>query len=165
MGATIREYSPHDSLDELTGVLHRAYATLAERGMRFVASHQEVEITRQRIEAGRCFVAELEGRIVGTITTYTTTVESKCTYYLRPGVARFGQFAVDPMSQGCGVGRSLMRAAESYAREQSCHGMALDTAEGANELIDLYERWGYRIVDRVDWDATNYFSVVMAKEL
>ena len=29
----------------------------------------------------------------------------------------------------------------------------------------MYERWGYRIVDRVDWEGTNYVSVVLSKPL
>jgi len=165
MEVTIREFGPADSLAEITDLLHRAYTKLAEQGMRFVASHQDVEITRQRIESGFCFVALNGSQIVGTITLYTGTHESKCEYYLRPGVARFGQFAVEPLLQGSGLGRRLLERAEGLAAELGCGEIALDTAEGAHELIAYYSRCGYSIVDKVDWDTTNYVSVVMTKSL
>jgi len=42
----------------------------------------------------------------------------------------------------------------------------LDTAEGAHHLIAMYESWGYRIAENVDWrPLTNYLSVVMVKDL
>jgi GNAT superfamily N-acetyltransferase len=163
--AIIRPYSESDSIEALTDLLHRAYAVLAEQGLRFVASHQDSATTRRRIESGFGFVAVVGTSIVGTVTVYTETADSACAYYRRPGVARFGQFAVDPALQGAGLGRRLLDSAEAYALGQGCSEIALDTAEGADALIRLYERWGYAIVDRVDWDATNYVSVVMAKRL
>ncbi len=41
--------------------------------------------------------------------------------------------------------------------------IALDTAVPAAHLIALYERRDYRIVDRYDWDETNYESVIMSR--
>ena len=45
---TIRRLSEHDSLEELTELLHAAYAPLAVRGMRYTASYQGVEVTGRR---------------------------------------------------------------------------------------------------------------------
>ena len=161
----IRRIRDDDSLDQLTQLLHRAYAGLASRGMSFVASYQDVETTRSRIADGHCFVAESEGELVATITVYLETPESKCLHYLREGVARFGQFGVDPSLRGQGIGRALLAQAESFASANGYLEMALDTAEGAQDLIDLYKRWGYRNIGSVDWDLTNYVSVVMSKKL
>jgi hypothetical protein len=47
-----RYLSPTDDLDELTSMLHEAYAPLASAGMRFVASYQDSSVTRQRTERG-----------------------------------------------------------------------------------------------------------------
>ncbi|MBW1796697.1 MAG: GNAT family N-acetyltransferase, partial [Deltaproteobacteria bacterium] len=43
--------------------------------------------------------------------------------------------------------------------------LALDTAEQATHLINWYERLGYRFIEYVDWDVTNYRSVIMSKRV
>ncbi|WP_312116724.1 hypothetical protein [Brevibacillus reuszeri] len=42
---------------------------------------------------------------------------------------------------------------------------SLDTAEGAHHLIRYYSARGYRHVDYVQWNETNYRSVLMSKKL
>jgi hypothetical protein len=44
--------------------------------------------------------------------------------------------------------------------------MALDTAEPAAGLIELYRHWGYEVVGTHDWRPhTNYVSVVMKRAI
>jgi GNAT superfamily N-acetyltransferase len=160
----IRPLESTDSLDALTDLLHRSYAPLLAMGLRFVATHQDVEVTRSRVSGGQCFVAVEDGELIGTLTVYLPEGDESG-YYARPGVAHFGQFAVDPGRQGAGVGRRLLDAAESYARSNGCRELALDTSDQATHLIELYKRWGYEIVDNVRWSEVNYASVVMAKPL
>lgn len=50
---------------------------------------------------------------------------------------------VDDTHQGQGLGRSLMKAAEVFARENGCHGAWLDTSTGA--ACTFYEKLGYRV--------------------
>src|SRR4051794_36646698 len=95
-GASLRRFGHADSVAELTALLHRAYAPLAARGMRYLASHQDDAVPRRRISRGECWVAEAGGRIVGTITLRDTEHTKGCPWYDRPDVASFGQFAVDP---------------------------------------------------------------------
>ncbi len=149
---------------ELTALLHRAYAPLAAAGMRFLASHQDEAKTRERCAEGECWVAVEGPRIVGTISWRPSRGEPG-TWYGRPGVASFGQFAVEPELQGRGIGRELIGRVEQRAREEGYAELACDTAEGAAELIALYARLGYRLVGHVQWDVTNYRSVVLSKRL
>lgn len=165
MDFSIREVEATDSLEEITELLHRAYAPLAAQGLHFVASHQSLATTRERIESGHCLVATHQGKIVGTITYYIGPYASKCEFYGHSGNARFGQFAVDPTLQGIGLGKKLLSKAEALAKAQGATEMCLDTAETAFQLIDFYERSGYRKVGKVDWDSTNYVSVVLGKPL
>lgn len=156
-------------------MLHRAYAPLAERGFRYLATHQGPETTRKRAQKGDCFVAvDDEGRILGTIVVYPPASrldhgnESGAdgpAWYKRPGVATFGQYGVDPSTKGFGLGRELHRTAEAHARGLGAIELACDTAAPATELVAMYERWGYRIVGSFDWEVTNYQSVVMSKRL
>lgn len=162
----IRLLSEIDSYDELTGLLHRAYAPLADAGMHFVASHQPPETTKERCEGGTTFVAELNGRLVGTITLYPPHSESTCLYYRNPSTFHFGQFAVHPDQQGIGLGRRLLSQVEEAARSQGAKSLALDTSERATDLIALYTHLGFHEIDRVSWgDIVNYNSVILSKSL
>ena len=72
MNVTIRDCRLPDDLHDLTELLHRAYAELAARGLKYVASYQTPDVTEERVRSGRCFVAEAQGRLVGTITVRPT---------------------------------------------------------------------------------------------
>jgi GNAT superfamily N-acetyltransferase len=165
MDILIRPLSDYDSIAELTEMLHRAYARLAEMGLRFVATHQDEETTRHRIRNAECYVAEVDGRVVGTIAFRGPGTNGGCPWYERPDVAGFGQFGVEPALQGNGIGSALLDFVEARAKETGAAELALDTAESANHLIDLYARRGYRIVDNVKWEPVNYRSVIMSKSL
>jgi predicted N-acetyltransferase YhbS len=155
----VRPLAETDSLEALTELLHRAYKPLADAGMRFVASHQDVETTRKRCVRGQCFVATEGEIILGTITLYGPTPTSGCTWYRREDVWHFGQFAVEPTRQGMGIGRQLLDIVEEVSRQAGA-------AELATDLFAFYEKHGFRKVDIVTWgDAVNYSSVVMSKKL
>ncbi len=163
---TIRLLHPQDSLEELTALLHRAYAELAMAGMHFVASRQSIATTQRRVSEGECWVATVEDRLVGTIVWVRPHPDHRVKYYQSPDVAHFGQFAVDPDLRHAGIGRSLLMKAESRAAEEGFTSLALDTSDQATDLIALYAHWGYRTVDRHDWrPGVNYESVVMAKDI
>ena len=161
----VRLLGLEDSIYELTALLHRAYKRLADMNLRFVATYQDEATTRDRIEGAECYVAQIDGRIVGTIAFRDAEKTEGCPWYDRPEVASFGQFAVEPDLQGRGIGTALLRFIEQRAIESGAAELALDTAEPASHLIDYYSKVGYRIVDRVQWDVTNYVSVIMSKKL
>lgn len=164
-GLHIRPWADGDGYEELTNLLHRAYAPLAAMGLRYVATRQDVETTRRRCEEGHCLVAQLGGRLIGTVTVYRPEPDDACAYYRTEGVMVFGQFGVEPSFQGMGIGTALYLAAEDHARAHGARTLALDTAKPAQHLIALYERWGFRQVGSVNWRSTNYESVIMAKDL
>ena len=161
----IRPLAPNDSLEALTELLHSAYKELADIGLRYVATYQTAEVTAERASAGECYVAELDGRIVGTICFEDAATNSGCAWYDRPDVASLHQFAVEPGLQRSGIGSALLDKVESRAVETGAAEIALDTAEPATHLIELYSRRGYRVVETVQWDVTNYRSVIMSKHL
>ena len=49
----IRPLGPHDSVEGLTELLHRAYAALGARGWNYTAVDQTIEVTGKR-RGGRC---------------------------------------------------------------------------------------------------------------
>jgi GNAT superfamily N-acetyltransferase len=161
----LRLLSPADDLVALTALLHRAYAALAQRGMHFLASHQSVDVTRRRLEKGECWVADANDVIIGTIVLKDTASTSGSPWYDRPDVACFGQFAVEPAWQSRGIGSALVEQVERRAQKQGVTELALDTAEGADNLIAFYTRRGYRFIEHTRWNDVNYRSVIMSKRL
>jgi len=43
--------------------------------------------------------------------------------------------------------------------------LALDTAEGASHLIKYYSDKGYRFIEYINWEITNYRNVVLSEKL
>jgi GNAT superfamily N-acetyltransferase len=165
VAASIRLLDRTDSIEELTSLLHRAYKQLADMGFRYVATYQSPEVTAQRVLAGECYVALLDGKLAGTILFKNADSSSGCAWYDKDSVATFHQFGVEPELQGAGIGSSLLEKVEERARETGAGEIALDTSEGAHHLIALYEKRGYRYIETVQWDVTNYRSVIMSKRL
>lgn len=172
MSVTLRPLAATDSLQELTALLHKAYAALGAQGWNFTAVDQSVELTAKRVAGGGCLVAVDEGgRLVGTVNMrgpYRPEQDAwslATPWYLRDETAILSQFAVDPDCQGQGLGARLMEAAEAWAIQRGYLHVALDTAEPAEPLQRRYAQRGYRTVGRTQWEGKTYASVLMAKAL
>ncbi|HYD98735.1 MAG TPA: GNAT family N-acetyltransferase [Alphaproteobacteria bacterium] len=151
---------------ELTGLLHRSFGTWADRGIRFLASGQSEDVTRQRVADGECYVAVADGRLLATITVKPPGCGGwGGQWYARPEVAGFGQLAVLPELQQGGLGAALIGVAEERARALGATELALDTAEGALPLVGYYRRRGYRPVAFAQWRHANYRSLILSKPL
>jgi GNAT superfamily N-acetyltransferase len=161
----LRLFEESDSIDELTLLLHRAYASLGKMGLNYTAVDQTPQVTAKRIRDGNCFVVTAEARLVGTIVAQPLYAQNDCEYFTRGGVATAHQFAVHPEHQGLGIGRMLLARAEQWDAESGFTELAMDTAEQATHLIELYTRLGYRHVGWVQWQGKVYRSVVLSKQL
>lgn len=161
----IRKLSAEDDLEKLTELLHHSYKKLLDQGFRFLASHQDVATTKNRIDKGEGYVAEVEGKVIGTVTYYAPHLPNRYDWYNRQDVAFYGQFAVEPEYQNSGIGGKLIDFVEKLAVRDEAKEIAVDTAEGATELINYYKKRGYRFVGYTQWSVTNYRSVVLSKNL
>ncbi|MFY9853766.1 MAG: GNAT family N-acetyltransferase [Terracidiphilus sp.] len=54
-----------------------------------------------------------------------------------------GMLAVDPASQGAGLGGLLVGAAEDHLRRQGCEAVDLNVLSLRPELVPVYRRFGY----------------------
>lgn len=158
-----RPFRDDDPIPEITALLHAAYARLLRMGLNYTAADQDDTTTRQRLKRGWALVAECEGRIVGTITYYQPNPGSKAEF-LRTA-AYFGQFGVHPDYQGRAIGLRLLREVEARALAEGKAVLALDTAEGAEELRAWYASLGYNLVGHAQWEGKTYRSVILAKTL
>ncbi len=76
--------------------------------------------------------SDRNGKILGTV---CLEIKSHALY--------LGMFAVSPASQGLGIGKSLLHAAESFAFENNCARIIISVISTRMELIDWYKRHGY----------------------
>ncbi len=151
---------------EITALLHVAYAPLAARGMRYVASHQDDATTLQRLTRGRALLVENAAHeIIATVTLYPPAPQSTCTPYRESDVYVLGQFAVHPHQQCAGLGARMIDLCINETRAQGGKRLALDTSEHADHLIAWYQKLGFVFAQYIRWDAVNYQSVVMVKSV
>ena len=163
----LRLLQPGDSLAEMTKMLHRSYKLLADMGLRFLATYQDEEVTRERaLTNGLCIVAISSGAIIGTITVNYPGWTKGTAFYEQSHVAHFGQFAVLPEYQKSGLGSLLLDIAEQLVfTALGATEMALDTSEHAHHLLEYYSKRGYRFIEYVQWEATNYLSKTLSKNI
>lgn len=64
----VRRFRNDDSVEQLTLLLHRAYADHAAAGRVFFASYQNPQDTQHRLSKGECWVAMNGNALVGTVT-------------------------------------------------------------------------------------------------
>ncbi|MBI3259775.1 MAG: GNAT family N-acetyltransferase [Ignavibacteriae bacterium] len=163
----LRLLQPGDSFAEMTEMLHISYKQLADMGLRFLATYQDEKITRDRaLTNGLCIVAISGGKIIGTIAVSYPGWTKGTAFYEQSHVAHFGQFAVLPEYQKSGLGSLLLDIAEQLAfTALGATEMALDTSEQAHHLLEYYSKRGYRFIEYVQWDLTNYLSKTLSKSI
>jgi RimJ/RimL family protein N-acetyltransferase len=113
--------------------LARLYAAVAEERDGIGAEPPvdvEARAATWRLEGD--FLAEAEGRIVGTI-------------HVEPSRHGFGEIgmAVERDWRGRGVGSALLEAAIAWARERRLHKLSLDVFAHNERAIALYRKFGF----------------------
>ena len=142
----IRPVRKEENYLEITSLIRSAYKSLLDKGFRYWGTYQTVEDTKRRYSDGKGFIAELDGRVIGTITlkdTYDGWEETK--WYDKSDVCYFTQFAVLPEYQKSGLGSFMMNFFEEKAKELGFKEISLDTCEDAVDLINYYKKRNYRL--------------------
>ncbi|MFM2327042.1 MAG: hypothetical protein RIR31_1244 [Bacteroidota bacterium] len=55
-----------------------------------------------------------------------------------------GMLCVSPQTQGTGIGKQLLKAAEEYAQHLNCVAIYMTVISVRTELINWYQRYGYK---------------------
>ena len=161
----IRRINSTDSIEDVTEMLHSAFAPMARLGANCQCCNQSSSTTRERMARGDCLIAVADRRIVGTLTMETCDPSSSIAHYRRPSVASLHQFAVDPAYQGGGVGRSLLKVASMWARMRQFGEIALDTPALALDVRAFYAHQGFRLVQVARLAGRDYESVILGRTL
>ncbi|WP_282202112.1 GNAT family N-acetyltransferase [Kitasatospora fiedleri] len=160
----VRRFVGSDSVEDLTRLLHRAYAEHAAAGRVFFASYQSVADTVSRLGKGECWLAVQGSELVGTV-TLTAPYEVPDGYPAPVGAGSFWQLAVDPAYRGSGLGQRLLTVAEERIAALGATSVVIDTSAEAANLVAWYRRRGYVPISTWRWDVTNYESVVLLHDL
>lgn len=99
----------------------------------FDATTLDAARVAKRMTEGPVFVAEIDGRLVGTV---GVKLDARGAYVRGMGV--------HPDARGKGVGRALLEATEAWGREQGASCLWLSTTPFLTGSIALYESFGFR---------------------
>jgi GNAT superfamily N-acetyltransferase len=110
-----------------------------------------------RLEAGEVLVAEVDGRIVGTITYYADANDEGMPSRFPSNTAGIRATAVDPSARGQGIGRELVDVCIQRAAAASLSSIALHTAVFMVAAVAVYEKAGFRRAPEYDYRAGDYF--------
>lgn len=169
-GVVVRRYdAATEGAGPITALLHRAYRKQVELGLAPLAGRQDDELTLRRCTSSECYAAFLQVQgapaLVGVILLNEKEPAAFPEWFLRPEVAHFSQFAVDPEHQGHGIGLALLARVESRSLELGFSELSLSMAEPDEALRRFYEHRGYRFVQHWQWPYTNYRSLILSKSL
>lgn len=106
-------------------------------------------------------------------TTENEKIEGCVFLQKRQGKMYFGMLSVNPSLQAKGIGKQIMAAAEDLARKEACPIMYMRVITGRDELINWYERLGYKATGELQPFENTRFGkakvpiefIVMQKEL
>jgi GNAT superfamily N-acetyltransferase len=90
-----------------------------------------------RMATGTFFVAEEEGRLLGSV--YASQPEPRRAY--------LGTLAVDPSAQGRGLSKALIAAVEAWAQDRGCAFLDLTMVNLRAELFPFYRNLGFAPID------------------
>lgn len=142
---TIRD-ARAEELAEVGLLTRSAYAAAWLGSERYLAHVQDAAA---RAASATLLVAEVDGRLVGTV-----TLAAAGTAYAdiaRPGEYEFRMLAVDPTATGAGVGSALVEACEQRAAAEGAARIVCSVEDKNASALRLYARLGYEREPARDW--------------
>jgi len=155
-----------DELDAVGDLIVRAYAEYgpgADAPPDLTAAFEEYAVEQRdvqsRMEDSIPIVAEIDGRLVGTVTFYPPKLEGTGEGW-GPMWAGIRLLGVDPDARGAGIGRALTEECVRRARALGAVEMGLHTTRLMEVARAMYERMGFSRFPENDIPITDDFVVV-----
>ncbi len=120
----------------------------------FAATTPSASILLARLNEGPSWVAELDGRIVGTVSAVATP---KGLYVRSMGVL--------PVARGKGIANASLNEVEAYAVEHGFEALLLNTTPFLHAAIRLYERYGFARMESEPHDLSGTPLFAMRKAM
>jgi GNAT superfamily N-acetyltransferase len=142
----IREARPGDDArigDLLVDAFLSTYARKMPEVVYDDARKNDLRDVASKRRVGTVLAAELDGRVVGTVSILPPGAASSEAWL--PNSADLRQLAVEPKLHGKGVAKPLLDRAEAIARDEwKVDGICLHVRQGAGGVARLYESRGFR---------------------
>ena len=156
---TIRLARP-DELDAVSDMIRAAYSEYLphlpeDRHVRYLERTADV---RSRLAESELYVAELDDRIVGTVTLFPNQAGASVQGWPE-GWAGIRVLGVSPEARGRGIGRRLVEASIQRARELGAIALGLHTTEMMAIARAMYERMGFVRVPEFDFHPSSGMTV------
>lgn len=137
-GYTLRSHQPGDmgAVIALHGTLYAREYGWDERFEALVAEIAAKFIQNLDPKRERCWIAESEGAVVGSIFLVKHSEE----------VAKLRLLIVDPAARGMGIGNRLVEECVAFARQAGYRSITLWTQEELRAAQHIYEKVGFRMV-------------------
>jgi GNAT superfamily N-acetyltransferase len=147
----LRDARP-DELDEISDLLRDSYyqyqpAVPPEVWKPYL---DDIMNVRSRLPESELIVAEMAGRLVGTVTLYLKPIPSSREAWPE-GWAGIRLLAVRPGYRGKGVGRALMEECFHRCRQAKILNIGLHTTEAMDIARRMYERMGFKRIPQFDF--------------
>lgn len=154
------------SWEEITELLHAAFSGKAEKGLKYLAAHQDVETTKKRVGDGICLVALVDGELAGTGTVHIKKVNpAKKKWHNENSYGYLVQLAVHPDFRGLGLGQRLLEERLNICHEHKVDEVVFDTSRHAKRLLSYWKKQGFQFVDLLSHPTTNYYSINVRKPI
>ncbi|RYY71029.1 MAG: GNAT family N-acetyltransferase [Chitinophagaceae bacterium] len=131
-----------NDINAIVDLLNRAYRGDASTKGWTTEAHLIAGDVRTNADAVKK-VLEQEGSVVLTYTDEHRQIIGCVNLQQQDAKIYLGMFAVSPQLQGGGVGKKLLAAAETYAKNKHCKAIFMTVISVRTELIDWYKRHGY----------------------
>jgi ribosomal protein S18 acetylase RimI-like enzyme len=147
----IRDARPGE-LDEVAQVLKAAYRQYAPNlpPERWAAYLENIMDVRSRLDAADLIVAEVNGRIAGSVTLYLKP-SGAAEEGWPPGWAGIRLLGVHPDFRGMGIGKALVKECIRRSREKGLVAIGLHTSEMMAVAVNIYEQLGFVRVPEYDF--------------
>jgi GNAT superfamily N-acetyltransferase len=145
-------------LDAIAALFAPALEPYRGRGADWILDSYLVDLVdvHSRFEVAETYVAELDGRVVGSVAFYPDVVLEGWSN-LPDGWAGFRALAVDPAARGAGIGRALVEHCIRRAREVEAPVLGIHTIDLLTDAMRLYERLGFVRCPEYDLRAADVF--------
>jgi ribosomal protein S18 acetylase RimI-like enzyme len=138
-----------DEVSKLTGDAYRQYEnSLPESAWKSYL--EDIMDVRSRLGVAELIVAEMKGRLVGTVTLYLKASSSSQEGWPQDW-AGIRLLAVHPAHRSRGIGRALMEECIRRCRDRGIATIGLHTTELMDVALRMYEKMGFRRVPEFDF--------------
>jgi predicted N-acetyltransferase YhbS len=139
-----------ERIRELTTAAYAEYAEVmapsAWQGLR-----NAVAGTLAREDPADRIVAELEGRVVGSVMLYPAAADAYAGATIRLPWPEVRLLAVDPAARGRGVARSLMAECVNRAEMSGAARIGIHTSRSMRVAMEMYRRMGFERTPEYDF--------------